>query len=431
MTKKSREIIALLVFFMCVILIFQITQQSTTSVKKNIHLPKNTKVFVRFNQKSLFEKILVSELYNPNVNEFVKKLVNLTNNSGDLESNSEYTPFIENSDLNLDNPLDLITVSIQNKDVVFLRAKSQSEVNKSEVNKEFLFTSNHDYLYLQLNERSLNRQDIHKAINNKVSFQLTAPMTDDVAVFKIDNQNLRNVARINIADRKLTVLFPQHHVSHKKSLELEPKGFHVFIANDNNILDFISKKTPDIKLKSVSINYYGLNSYNNPIIFPDADYLLEFKNSITSGSLIHFLSSALMDMEFSHKSGDLSGQKLTDEETGHFLIGDLKLNYKRINDNCFFIGANTKHTKTQITDIPFAISGKPSQLMVINNLTGWKALIAQEFISGIPVLSQLKSMLDNMLPIETKQNNKETVIDLRFKNNHALYTHLLDLIMSI
>jgi hypothetical protein len=426
MTKKSREIIALLVFFMCVILIFQITEQSTASVKKNIHLPKNTKVFVQFNQKALFEKILVSELYGPNANEFVKKLVSLTNNSGDLESNSEYTAFIENSDLNLDNPLDLIAVSIQNKDVVFLRAKSQSEVNK-----EFLYTSNHDYLYLQLNERSLNRQDILKAINNKISFQFTSPITDDIAMYKIDKQKLYNVARINIEDRKLTVLVPAHHISHKKSLELEPKGFHVFIANDNNILDFISKKTPDIKLKSVSINYYGLNSYNNPIIFPDADYLLEFKNSITSGSLIHFLSSALMDMEFSHKSVDLSGQKLTDEEIGHFLIGDIKLYYKRINDNCFFIGANTKHTNTQITDIPFAISGKPSQLMVINNLTGWKALIAEEFISGIPVLSQLKSMLDNMLPIETKQNNKETVIDLRFKNNHALYTHLLDLLMSI
>lgn len=426
MTKKSREIIALLVFFMCVILIFQITQQKSATVEKNIQIPKNTKVFVRFNQKAIFEKVFVSELYNPNVNEFVKTLVRHTVDSEDLESNSEYAAFIDNSDLNLDNSLDFIIVYIQNKDVFFLRTKSHSKVNK-----EFLFTSNHDYLYLQLNERTLNRRDILKAINNKVSFQITAPITDDIAMYKIGNHTLHNVAQINIVDYKISVLIPQHNTLQKPCLELDPKGFHVFIANENNILDFLSKKTPDIKLNSISINYYGLNSYNKPIIFPDADYLLEFENNITSKNLIHYLSSALLEMGFSHKTGDISEQKLTDEETGHFFIGDMKLYYKRINDNCFFIGENTKYANTHKTNIPVAINGKPSQLMVINNLTGWKALIAEEFISGIPVLSQLKTMLDNMLPIETNQNNKETVIEITFKKNHALYTHLLDLIMSI
>ena len=426
MTKKSREIIALLGFFMCVILIFQITQQETAPVEKNIRIPKATKVLVRFNQKALFEKILVSELYNPNVNEFVKKLVRLTDDSGGLESNSEYTVFIDNSNHNLKNPLDLITISIQNKDVHFLRAKSHSEVNE-----DFLFTSNHDYLYLQVNERTLNRRDILKAINNTASFPLTAPITDDVALYKISDQKLRNIARFNITEHKISVLLPQYNTEHKTCLELDPKGFHVFIANENNMLDFLSKKTPDIKLKSISINYYGLNSYNNPVIFPDADYLLEFENKITSKNFIHYLSSALLDLKFSHKTSDLSEQERADKETGHFLIGDVKLYYKRINDQCFFIGANTKTVNTHKTDLPFVINGKPSQLMAIRNLTGWKALLAEELIYGIPILNQLKTMLDNMLPIETKQKNKEIVIDITIKNNHSLFTQLLDLILYL
>ena len=124
MTKRSRELVALLVFFMCVILIFQITQQNTAPVEKNTTLPIDTKVFVRFNQKEIFEKVFLNEIYGPNANEFVKKLVKFTNDSEDLEINSAYTAFIENSDLSLTYPLDLISLSIANKDVLFLRAKS-------------------------------------------------------------------------------------------------------------------------------------------------------------------------------------------------------------------------------------------------------------------------------------------------------------------
>ena len=123
--------------------------------------------------------------------------------------------------------------------------------------------------------------------------------------------------------------------------------------------------------------------------------------------------------------------ELTGEENGLFFIGDMKMHFKRINERCFFIGVDTKETKTQVSELPFVVSGKPSQLMTITNLTGWRALIAEEFISGIPVLNQLKTTLDNILPIETSQKNNATVIDIKFKNNHTLYSQLLDLLMYL
>jgi len=426
MTKRSRELIALLVFFICVILIFQITQQNTAPIEKNTTLPKDTKVFVRINQKEIFKKVFISELYGPNASEFVKKLVKLTSESEGQEVNSTYTAFIEHSDLSLIYPLDLITLSIANKDVLFLRAKSHSITNE-----DFLFNSNHDYLYLQLNEKEISQKVILKAINNTASFPITTSKTDDVTLYKLEGQNLVNMASINLKNHHLSVLLPQLSTDHKTCLELEPKGFHVFMANKNNMLDFISKTTPDIKLKSLSINYYGLNSYSNPIIFPDADYLLEFENKITSTGLIQYLNSALKGMDFSHKNEDISKNELVEEAKGQFFIGDLKLYFKRINESCFFIGADTKMTKTQISELPFIISGKPSQLMTITNLSGWKALLAEEFIAGIPILRQLKTTLDNISPIETSQKNKATVIDIKFKNNHSLYSQLLDLILSL
>ena len=426
MTKRSRELVALLVFFMCVILIFQITQQNTAPVEKNTTLPIDTKVFVRFNQKEIFEKVFLNEIYGPNANEFVKKLVKFTNDSEDLEINSAYTAFIENSDLSLTYPLDLISLSIANKDVLFLRAKSHSNTNE-----KFLFNSNHDYLYLQLNEKDISQKVILKAINHTGSFAITAPKTDDVSLYKLEGRNLINMASIKLKDHNISVILPQLSTGQNTCLELEPKGFHVFMANKNNMLDFISKTNPDIKLKSLSINYYGLNSYSNPIIFPDADYLLEFENKITSTGLIQYLNSALKGMDFSHKNEDISKNELVEEAKGQFFIGDLKLYFKRINESCFFIGADTKMTKTQISELPFSISGKPSQLMTITNLSGWKALLAEEFIAGIPILRQLKSTLDNILPIETSQKNKATVIDIKFKNNHSLYSQLLDLILYL
>ena len=78
----------------------------------------------------------------------------------------------------------------------------------------------------------------------------------------------------------------------------------------------------------------------------------------------------------------------------------------------------------------FEFSGDISQLFKINN-SGWKGIIANEIISSVPFLNELKLMMDHFKPITTKQEKQEYIITFQLEKKHSIYAYLFSILTKV
>ncbi len=428
MSKKVREVLALLFFFICTILILQITQKETEVQLNKVVVPKQTKLYAQLNQNELTKKIVISELYNKNGGEFVKKIVKYNNRgtSEEKETNSEIDVFLENMDANLKNPLELLLISIDNKDIAFLRTRSQYESQQ-----KLLYSSNHGFLYLQLMESSLSRDRVLSALNNTSSFPVPSSSEHDIRLFHPQKRVMEELLSMNFSKNEVAIILPKKNQKSQKCKELKTDGFHFFTEIGNNLFDLNTGNSKELSVKSISLNYFGLNSYDDPLIFPNADYLFEFDQSISASEFLDFIHFLVCD-KFSLFGKDDMSFVLNDElERGTLTLGDMELGFQRVNSNSFFIGTSGKGPAIQSSIHSLNVSGDPSYLMNIKELTGWKGFIIEELISASPLLSQLRKIVDGMPNVRTKSLNNETRISIKFDKIQSVYSHLLDLVLTL
>ena len=412
MVKNVRETILLMILFVFVILIVQFTGISTIKVKSSIEVPETCNLLVRIDLKGLSKKILLSELYSHRASELFKDIYKLGELDDEFEKDRE-NPFIEFSDnLNsISEPLEVLSINIGGKEGVFLRTLSQHKTTNYS-----LYSSNNNYLYVQLYGPTFKRQEILSAINSSHKYKLSKAPNSDIQIYEKTNNDLDLKGYVNTSSKNIML-----HILHKSENQLnekiKAKGLH-FYSGANHLSAINSMKSLKNKMKNISINYFGLNSYGNPVLFPNTDMLFEFEDSVNIDDL-----SSLMKSSF---KSSLISVLSESKDSGTIKFDDVDLTYKLFNSNSIYISTNNRTMELTETSGSIELGGDLSQLLRLND-KGWKGILANEMITGIPILNELRMFLTQLHPTTTHSEN-ESIITLKLEGNQSIYSYLFSML---
>ena len=169
------------------------------------------------------------------------------------------------------------------------------------------------------------------------------------------------------------------------------------------------------------MNYFGLNSYSNPILFPNTDMLIEFEDSISIDDFSSLMKSTFMGEEISVQSES--------KEAGIIQFNDVEFTYMLFNSNSIYLSTNNRIMDLTETSGSIEFGGDLSQILKLND-TGWKGILANEMITGIPILNELKMLLSELSPVTTHSND-ESIITLQLAGNQSIYSYLFSILGKI
>lgn len=415
MVKNIGNAILLFSFFVIVILILQITSHQRKTIEYTTELPKSTTILIRCHQNSFIKKFLLSILYTQNENISLKQFYKQLKNPETQNLDESLEAFLLNLDIK--NPLEVLSVKKKDKNLVFIRQR-----NTEQQSQKHLFSTN-NYLYLQLNHLDENRDGIQALLNDRQKVKIPKSPTRDVAFYRLNNQKLILDGNINTNNDGISISLPKRKTDLTRN-ELKPDGLHVSISNHDKLLPLLKDEKTKNNITSLSVNYYGLNTYDSPLFFPDADFLFEFENEMTTDHFINYFST-----EFFNKSNIIYTADSSNQESGKLNIDDIVFKYKKIQSNNIYIGSMERAIHIEKTQKPLEISG---DLSVIFNFSGngWKGRLAKEIITSIPVLNQLNTMLKNIEPVSTSDHDEGSKIDITFKKKESAYIELMNLLTA-
>lgn len=413
MIKNIRETILLMVLFVFVILILQFTGISEINENRRIEVPKKCNILVRIDIKGLSKKIFLSELYSLRASDLLKNVYEVAEKDNESKKDDPFTEFsLHTNDLN--EPLEILTIDINGEKGVFLRTRSQHKTSNS-----LLYKSNSNYLYIQIFGPSFQRKEVLSAINSTDLITLPESPEADVNIYEKTNSKLDLKAYLNTSSKNIKLHLINNRVNdiHKK---IKAEGLH-FYAGENH-LNAINLMNPSgNKIKNFSMNYFGLNSYSNPILFPNTDMLIEFEDSISIDDFSSLMKSIFMIENLSIQNES--------KETGVIQLDDVELTYYLFNLNCIYLSTNNRIMDLTKTSGSIELGGDLSQILKLND-TGWKGILANEMITGIPILNEFKMLLSELSPVTTHSKN-ESIITLQLSGNQTIYSYLFSIFCKI
>ena len=418
MVKNIGNTILLFFFFIVVILILQITSKRTKAIDLTTEIPKSTAVVIRLNQNSFAKKVLLSILYNPDKNnsltQLYKKLINTGDRPPDLYDESLET-FL--SHIDPQQPLEIISLNENEEDLVFLR-----QHNNTPLSEERLYYVN-SYLYLQLNHLDWNKEVIKMLLREHIKVKIPKSPIRDIQFYQLNNESLSLAGNINTSNQGISINLPNRNPEKTRS-KLKPDGLHISISNRDRFLSFLKDRKSNNNIKSLSVNYFGLNTYDSPLLFPNADLLFEFENEITTNDFINYFSSEFFtNPELVYIADSIN------EEAGTLNIDDIAFKYKKIQPNQIYIGSTIRTLQIEKTNKPIELIGDLSILFNFDE-NGWKGRLAKELITGVPLLNQMNITLENTQVVTTSHYNEGSKIDIKFKQKKSAYIELINVIFA-
>ena len=415
MIKNIRETILLMVLFVFVILILQFTGINEINENRRIEVPKKCNVLVRIDIKGLSKKMFLSEVYSYRASDLFKNILEITelDNESEKDLQDPFTEFSEHL-YDLNKPLEMLTIDINGENGVFLRTLSQHKTSHS-----LLYKSSGNYLYVQIFGPTFQRKEVLSAINSTDPFTLPEAPTADVKIYEKSNSKLDLKAYLNTSSKNIKLHLISNH-DNQLNEKIKAKGLHFFAGV--NHLDAINLMNPlKNKIKNFSMNYFGLNSYSNPILFPNTDMLIEFEDSISIDDFSSFMKSTFMGEEISVQSES--------KEAGIIQFNDVEFTYMLFNSNSIYLSTNNRIMDLTETSGSIEFGGDLSQILKLND-TGWKGILANEMITGIPILNELKMLLSELSPVTTHSND-ESIITLQLAGNQSIYSYLFSILGKI
>ncbi len=420
MVKNIRNTILLFFFFVLVILILQITNKQTKAIELTTEIPKSTTVVIRCNQNSFAKKFLLNVLYDPNKNNSLRELYKKLGDTGGDLSPGSFDQSLEAFLSNLDpqKPIEIISLNKNEEDLIFLRQR-----NNTPLSEEHLYQAN-SYLYLQLNHLDWNKEDIKLLLGEHIKVKIPKSPMRDIQFYQLNNEALSLSGNINTSNQGIAIHLPNSKSDKKRRNKLKPDGLHVSISNEENLLPFLKDRKTNNRITSLSINYFGLNTYDSPLFFPNVDVLFEFESEMTTNDFINYFNS-----EFFINPDIVYISDSMNQESGTLNIDDIAFNYKKIDANHIYIGSTIRTLQIEKTNKPLEVGGDLSQVFNFNE-NGWKGRLAKELITSVPLLNQLNIMLKNTKPVSTSYYTEGSEIDIKFKQKTSTYIQLMNLLSA-
>ena len=407
MGKKIRETILLLVLFVFTILILELTCMRNKKYENQVQIPKSCNILIRIDIQDLSKKIVLSELYSNRAPELIRNLLEMNNQDQD-DIDNIYNQFVHQLD-DFSSPLEILSVNINGQNLLFLRGKSSLKSKTP-----FLFSAKNDFLYLQLNGSNLPREDILQAINDIETFDIEKTTLSDIEIYEHANNNLYLKAHLNTSSDKINLHVIQGIDESNSMIGLEPYGLH-FQAPAS----FFESVIDVNKIDQISLNYFGFNFNDDSNWYPNTDILFTYTDSIDKECLEE---SAKLIFKTSQV------KILKDVEKEKLMIDDMAYSINDIPPNKIFLSTNDRKPRLA-TDSSNALvlSGNASQIFQINT-NSWQGFLANEILSGIGFINEIKSMFSQFKPIRTVQVNNESIITFQLNKKHSIYAYIFSIL---
>ena len=407
MGKKIRETILLLVLFVFTILILELTGIREKEFENQVQIPKSCNILIKIDIQGLSKKIVLSELYSNRAPDLIRNLLEMNNQDDDYTDNV-YDQFVNQLD-DLRSPLEILSVNINDQNLLFLRGKSSFKSKTP-----FLFSAKNDFLYLQLNGSNLPREDILKAINDIKTFDIEKTTLSDIEIYEHTNNNLYLKAHLNTSSDKINLHVIQGIDESNSIIGLEPYGLH--FQAPASFFEYVIDVN---KIDQISLNYFGFNFNDDSNWYPNTDILFTYRDSI--------------DKECLEKSAKLIYKTsqvkiLKNEGKEKLMIDDMAYSINDIPPNKIFLSTNDRKPRLA-TDSSNALvlSGNASQIFQINT-NSWQGFLANEILSGIGFINEIKSMVSQFEPIRTVQVNNESIITFQLNKKHSIYAYIFSIL---
>lgn len=407
MGKKIRETILLLVLFVFTILILELTGIREKEFENQVQIPKSCNILIKIDIQGLSKKIVLSELYSNRAPDLIRNLLEMNNQDDDYTDNV-YDQFVNQLD-DFRSPLEILSVNINDQNLLFLRGKSSFKSKTP-----FLFSAKNDFLYLQLNGSNLPREDILKAINDIKTFDIEKTTLSDIEIYEHTNNNLYLKAHLNTSSDKINLHVIQGIDESNSIIGLEPYGLH--FQAPASFFEYVIDVN---KIDQISLNYFGFNFNDDSNWYPNTDILFTYRDSIDKDCLEK--SAQLI-----YKTSQV--KILKNEGKEKLMIDDMAYSINDIPPNKIFLSTNDRKPRLA-TDSSNALvlSGNASQIFQINT-NSWQGFLANEILSGIGFINEIKSMVSQFEPIRTVQVNNESIITFQLNKKHSIYAYIFSIL---
>ena len=407
MGKKIRETILLLVLFVFTILILEMTGTREKEIENQVQIPKSCNFLIRIDIQGLSKKIVLSELYSNRAPELIQNLLEINNQEND-DTDNVYNQFVNQLD-DFSSPLEILSVNINGQNLFFLRGVSSF---KSEA--PLLFSAKNDFLYLQLYGSNLPREDILREINDIKTFDIEKTSLSDIEIYEHANNNLYLKAHLNTSNDKINLHVIQGKNESNSMIGLEPNGLH--FQAPASFFEYVIDVN---KIDQISLNYFGFNFDDDSNWYPNTDILFTYRDSIDKDCLER--SAKLI-----YKTSQV--KILKDEGKEKLMIDDMVYSINDIPPNKIFLSTNDRKPRlAKDSSNALVLSGNASQIFKINTNT-WQGFLANEMLSGIGFINEIKSMFSQFEPIRTVQLNNESIITFQLNKKHSIYAYIFSIL---
>ncbi len=409
MGKKIRETILLLVLFVFTILILELTCIRNKKYENQVQIPKSCNILIRIDVRGLSKKIVLSELYSNRAPDLVRNLIEMDNQErNDHENDNVYNEFVNKLD-DFNSPLEVLSLNINGRNLLFLRGLSSFKSKTP-----LLFSSKNDFLYLQLDKSDLPREDILKAINDIKTFSIGKTTLSDIEIYENANNNLKLKAYVNTSSDKINLHVIQEKNESNSMIGLKPDGLH-FQAPASFFEHLIGPNN----IHQISLNYFGFNFNDNSNWYPNTDILFTFRDSIERKSIEKSAKLAFKGSQVNIVKEKGKEKLMIDNMT--YLIKDIPPNkiFLSTNDRKPLLATDSSNT--------LVLSGNASQIFQINT-NSWQGFLANEILSGIGFINEIKSMVSKFEPIRTVQVKNESIISFRINKKHSIYAYVFSIL---
>ncbi|MGB2467476.1 MAG: hypothetical protein ACPH90_04945, partial [Crocinitomicaceae bacterium] len=185
-----------------------------------------------------------------------------------------------------------------------------------------------------------------------------------------------------------------------------PASFFEHLIGPNNI-------------HQISLNYFGFNFNDNSNWYPNTDILFTFRDSIERKSIEESAKLAFKGSQVNIVKEKGKEKLMIDNMT--YLIKDIPPNkiFLSTNDRKPLLATDSSNT--------LVLSGNASQIFQINT-NSWQGFLANEILSGIGFINEIKSMVSKFEPIRTVQVKNESIISFRINKKHSIYAYVFSIL---
>tara|TARA_B110000908_G_C10268097_1_gene466871 strand:- start:3739 stop:5004 length:1266 start_codon:yes stop_codon:yes gene_type:complete len=402
-------------------LLLNISSLKPIEKESGILVPVKANFILQIHDLSLLKQFMISELYCKRASDLLKSVmtIDMDKHQVDATNSLGFLDLYASRDYRSGAPIEFLQIEIKGEMYSFLRTKGKMP-NKGTA----IIASNNGYLYLLLNNDSVNEKTLYSAINNTVRLKLKEPK-NFINLYMKTHDKWAISSSIVINKKKIYLKYFHPKDTKNLGLSLKPNGLHMRIPN--SAYKAFDSTSLDFQIKEFSGNFLGWEE--NKVIMPVFDCAITLTKNLPIDESLTRLAKTI-DRYMPQLKDNYSWTIDSGHSFNMLLFGQFNLYSKKINNETWFISTTKKKEAVFIKSTSdFQIKGDPSLLLSFQKL-GWKGRLISEYLENSLALKMIKTFISNLNSVKTISEPDCTKIELSLKGNQEVMGFLNGLMVN-